>query len=321
MRYLVLCGFLLLLVSGVYVLYVPAVDHTCLIHADLDTLEKKLEEHVWMLAETIGERHFQNPGSLDRSATYIHDRFLQAGLQPRFHEYDEGTYRNVIADINSGSHAGRMILIGAHYDSVWMSPGADDNASGVAVLLELAGLLSGIEPGTTLRFVAFTNEEQPFAGSGTMGSMVYLQQYHPHADDIKAMYSLEMLGFYSDEPGSQVYPPPLKWIYPDTASFIAMVANLPSGRLLQRSLAAFRQQDNFPAQGLVMSEKLVPDIRRSDHAGFWDAGIPAIMITDTAFYRNNRYHTVGDLPHTLEYRSMAKLTSGLACMLDALASE
>ena len=321
MRLLILAGLFLLIVITGYSLLSSGTGQACHIHVDLDTLEKKLQAHVWMLAETIGERHYENPGSLDRSAEYIHDQFRQAGLKPVFHAYDNNRYRNVVATIPGDNDTGQVLLIGAHYDSVWLSPGADDNASGVAVLIEIAQLLSKISADIMLRFVAFTNEEQPFAGSDSMGSKVYLQEYHENPDDIRAMYSLEMLGYYSDEPGSQDYPAPLNWFYPDTADFIAMIANIPSGRLLQQSLSRFRQHSAFPVQGMVMSGKLVPDIRRSDHAGFWDAGVPAIMITDTAFYRNNRYHSVGDLPHTLDYRRMAELTSGLACMLKALAIE
>ena len=152
-----------------------------------------------------------------------------------------------------------------------------------------------------------------------MGSYVYLKQARMDGVKIIAMYSLEMLGFYSDKPGSQQYPFPLNLVYPQTGNFVAMVSNLPSTLLLLQSLTAFRQHSSFPAQGLAMSESLIPDIRRSDHAQFWDAGIPSLMLTDTSFYRNERYHTVGDLARTLDYKKMAQLTPALACMLADMA--
>jgi hypothetical protein len=285
----------------------------------LPIIEQRLREHVWALAEEIGERHHENLGSLDKSADYIESTFLQYGLDTHRQVYGSRDFRNIIADIKGKNRTEEIILVGAHYDTVWLSPGADDNASGVAVMLELAKLLAGHQFVKTIRFVGFTNEEQPFSNTELMGSRVYTRHAFEHRENIKVMYSLEMLGYYSDEKSSQQYPAPLQWLYPDRASFIAFVANTGSGLSLYRSLCAFRKYSLFPVQGLIMPEQLIPDIRRSDHASFWDMGYPAIMVTDTAMYRNRNYHTVGDLPGTLDYKKMAELVSGLAYMLADLA--
>lgn len=304
-----------------FVLFYLTIPHSIYeLKYDLDTsvIEYRLRQHIWKLSEEIGERHYENPGSLQKTADYIEDVLNQSGLKPEEQIYGND-YKNIIAEIPGLVTPNEIILIGAHYDTVWMSPGADDNASGVSVLLELARILSSYRFEKTLRFVAFTNEEQPFADSANMGSIINAQRSRILHENIVAMYSLEMLGYYSDKPGSQHYPSPLDRFYPDRASFIAFVANLSSGMLLARTLFAFRQLSDFPNQGLLAPESLVPDIRRSDHASFWDAGYPAIMVTDTANFRNINYHTVGDVERTLDYEKMAKLTRDLALTFSSLA--
>lgn len=277
-----------------------------------------LKQHVIKLSDEIGERHYENPGSLQKASDYIMGEFKNTPLLTTEQVFDQD-YRNIIAETKGTRFPDKIIVIGAHYDTVWLSPGADDNASGVAVLLELARIMATVKYEKTLRFIAFSNEEQPFSGSDAMGSVFNAQESRKLGENINAMYSLEMVGYYSDKPGSQKYPSHLEWFYPDKASFIAFVANPSSGFLLMRSLIAFRKNSDFPSQALVAPEALVPDIRRSDHASFWDSGYPAIMITDTADYRNINYHTVGDVPGTLNYENMALLTRALARMFAALA--
>lgn len=298
------------------------VNGECMLQVSPAELEKNLRQHVWVLAEDIGERHFQQPGSLDRAADYIQSVFSATGLDIEHQEYGDG-YRNLLVTITEGRpgipQPREMIVVGAHYDTVWLTAGADDNASGVAVLLELARMLNGQPLAKTIQLVAFTNEEYPFAETAMMGSRIYVDRVLSTGRKINAMYSLEMVGYFSDEAGSQRYPFPLNLVYPRTGNFIAFVGNLRSTRLLLQSLSAFRQHSAFPVQGLAMSERLIPDIRRSDHASFQDAGIASLMLTDTAFYRNERYHTVGDLARTLDYKKMAQFTHGLACMLTDIA--
>ena len=316
---LVLCLLLVSILTATYIIdknnIIPINNLAC----DAGCLEIRLSRHIRILSEEIGERHFENPGSLKKTADYIVQEWIAAGLQPVRQSYADNTYHNIIAEIRGSKKPDEIIIAGAHYDTVWLSPGANDNASGVAAMLELSRNLVNRNPERTVRFVAFTNEEQPFAGSDEMGSVVYARLLHQQGEHVIAMYSLEMLGYYSDKPGSQSYPVPLNWFYPDQANFIAFVGNIQSGYLLWRSLNAFRRHSDFPAQGLIMPEKLVPDIRRSDHASFWDAGYPAVMVTDTADFRNIHYHTVGDFMRTLDMKKMAGVVAGLTMMLADLA--
>ena len=316
---LALCILLGAILAVMYVIDKNNIISTNNLICDTGCLEKRLYQHIRILSEEIGERHFENPGSLEKTADYIEQEWIAAGLLPVRQSYADNTYHNIIAENRGSKKPDEIIIVGAHYDTVWLSPGANDNASGVAALLALSRNLANRNPERTVRFVAFTNEEQPFAGTDEMGSMVYARLLHQQGEHVIAMYSLEMLGYYSDKPGSQSYPVPLSWFYPDQANFIALVGNIPSGLLLWQSLNAFRRHSDFPVQSLIMSEKLVPDIRRSDHASFWDAGYKAVMVTDTAEFRNIHYHTVGDVMRTLDLKKMAGVVEGLTMMLAGLA--
>ena len=203
-----------------------------------------------------------------------------------------------------------IVLVGAHYDTVEGSPGADDNASGIAALLELSHLFASVETECTLRFVAFTNEEPPFFFWGRMGSAVYAETAKARGEDIRLMISLEMLGAYSDRPGSQGYPPFLKHFYPDRGNFIAMVSNRASREELRQLVAAFQAHSDFPVESLATFE-FVPGVAWSDHLSFWRQGYPAMMVTDTAFYRNAAYHSAADTPERLNYPAMAQVVEGL----------
>ena len=205
-------------------------------------------------------------------------------------------------------------MIGAHYDTVPGSPGADDNASGVAVLIELARM------GLPARFVAFANEEMPYFQSGEMGSHAWAARAHRAGERIRAMLSLEMLGYYRNVPRSQGYPPPLGWFYPDRANFIAFVGDLGARRLVRHAVGFFRKYAKFPAEG-VAAPAGIPGVTWSDHWSFRSHGYPAIMVTDTAFYRYPHYHLPSDTPEKLDYMRMARVTLGLAAVIKELANE
>lgn len=314
---------LLLALYGMVVVMLPALgDEQAAAPAPLPYGSAgSLARHVRHLAGTIGERHHEQAGSLERAAEYIEQEFRRCRLTTVRETFGNPTAHNLIVEIPGLTLAAEIIVVGAHYDTVWLSPGADDNASGVAAMLEIACLLSGMKPDRTLRFAAFTNEEHPFAETDDMGSRVHVRNLHARGDNIIAMYSLEMVGFYSDVPYSQKYPAPLSWFYPDQASFIAFIGNISSAVLLLKSLRHFREHTDLQVQGLMAPERWLPDIRRSDHASFWDAGIPALMVTDTAFYRNPNYHMIGDQPRTLDYNRMAAMVRGVSGMLEELARD
>lgn len=286
-----------------------------------DDLETHLRRHVDVLSRDIGERHVWRPEALDAAAAYIEETFRGFGYEPTRQCFEaQGVACSNLAAEVPGSDLGRpVLLVGAHYDTVIGSPGADDNASGVAVLLEIAHLLRSSTGRSGVRCVAFANEEAPFFGSQQMGSRRYAQSARARGDRIGMMLSLEMLGFYSTRPHSQRYPPLLRHFYPDRGNFVAFVANLRSSPALLRLWRAFRALSDFPCERLV-SPACVPGVALSDHLSFWQAGYPAVMVTDTAFYRYLHYHLRSDTPDRLDFAALSRVTTGITRALAALAA-
>ncbi len=286
----------------------------------MNALEARLRRHVQALAGEIGERHVWRPRALRAAAGYIRAQFEAAGLAVAAQAYEAHGVRceNLEVTIPGSQRASEIVLAGAHYDTVEGSPGADDNASGVAGLIEIARELRASAPARTLKLVAFVNEEPPFFYFGEMGSKVYARAARARGDDIRLMLSLEMLGCYRDELGSQAYPPLLKWFYPPRGNFIAFVSNLRSRRALAEFTRAFRAHCEFPSERLV-SPGFVPGVSWSDQLSFWRAGYAGVMVTDTAFYRYPHYHRPSDTPERLRYPEMARVVQGLARALAALA--
>jgi len=285
-------------------------------------LAVRLESHVRMLAENIGERNVYHPDALAEASAYIENVWQEQGYRvtPQSYEVEGIPCSNLEVTRAGIKHPEQILLIGAHYDSVRGSPGANDNGSGVAALLEIARLLKGVETECTVRFVAFVNEESPFFFREQMGSMVYAREARKRNDDIRLMISLEMLGSYSERPRSQRYPPLFRFFYPERANFIAFVSNLRSRRALHRFSAAFRRHSQFPAEH-VATFSWIPGVAWSDHLAFWRQGYRALMVTDTAFYRYSHYHAATDLPDELDYISMAAVTEGVAHAVASLARQ
>ncbi len=276
------------------------------------SLSQTLEQDIAILAE--GSR--SNPESLETAAQYIEKRFSDAGLTTKRQTYTIGTesYSNVIAEIPGQEHPEQIILVGAHYDTAYTTPGANDNASGVAATLALAERFGpnqgGTKPARTVRFVAFVNEEPPFFHTDNMGSLVYARQAKADGDKILAMLSLETLGYYSDEPGSQKYPSPLNWLYPDIGNFIAFIGDVGSRKLVRTSIHDWRDKVEFPSEGAALPRG-IPGIGWSDHWSFWQMGYPAVMVTDTATYRDPHYHTDDDLLEYIDGDRMVRVVKGL----------
>jgi Zn-dependent M28 family amino/carboxypeptidase len=276
-------------------------------------LAGRLAGHVEALAGSIGERNVWRPGTLDAAAGYITRAWEEMGHGVQRHAYDARgeTCENLEVVLTGSTQPSRSVIVGAHYDTVPGSPGADDNASGVAALLEIGRALRGLRTERTIRLVAFVNEEAPFFFSGDMGSRVYATAARRRGDDIDLMISLEMLGYYDDTPGSQRYPPLLRHFFPDRGDFIAFVSNLRSRASLRRAVTAFRRHSDFPVEQLA-TFSFVPGVALSDHLSFWRSGYHALMVTDTAWYRNRFYHTPGDTPDRLDYSAFARVTAGLS---------
>jgi len=276
-------------------------------------VRERLEASVRRLAETIGPRSYRDEANLVAAADFVTRSFEAAGYTVTFQPYEvKGwTYRNIIAELRGTEEPDRILIVGAHYDTVEGTPGADDNASGVAVLLELARLHAETRFRKTVRFVAFTLEEPPFFRSRQMGSRVYARSLKARGEQIEGMLCLEMVGYYSQAKGSQSFPFFwLRWRYPTTGNFITVVSNSASGPLQTHVRDALKTHAVLPVETYT-GPWWIPGVDFSDHSSFWKEGYPAVMLTDTAFYRNPHYHRGTDRAETLDYRSMAELTRGL----------
>ncbi|PKL50255.1 MAG: aminopeptidase [Planctomycetes bacterium HGW-Planctomycetes-1] len=281
-----------------------------------------LVRDVNKLAGEIGERNIWNYKRYLAAADFIEDCLVRAGYKVRRQEYEveKKTCYNIEAERLGTKYPEQIIVIGAHYDSVYGTVGANDNASGAAAVLALARYFAGVENVRTLRFVLFVNEEPPFYHTDKMGSMVYAKRCRTNGDNIIAMLSLETIGYYSDEPGSQKYPFPFNLAYPSTGNFIGFVSNLGDSRkLLHTVIGSFRKNCQFPSEGGAIPE-IVAGINWSDHWSFWQYDYPAIMVTDTAPFRYKYYHSPYDTPDKIDYDRTARAVSGLQSVIAELDS-
>jgi|SRR5215468_11839378 len=282
------------------------------------TLREELRASVQKLAGEIGERNMWHYPQLNAAADFIENSFSRAGFQPRRDSYDLRGHacHNIEAEIRSNRP--EIIVIGAHYDSVVGSPGANDNGSGVAATLALARRFAGRKTEHTLRFVAFVNEEPPYFLSGEMGSLVYAGRCKARGDKISAMISLETIGYFSDAPNSQNYPSPvIGAFYPKVGNFIGFVSNVHSRALLRRGIALFREHAKIPSEGAALPS-FVPGVSWSDQWSFWKHGYPGIMVTDTAPFRYPYYHSANDTPDKLDYDRFALAVSGMEKVIEGL---
>ena len=283
-------------------------------------LRDELVAHVQKLAGEIGERNEWHYAQLNASVDYIEESLSTAGYQPKRDSYDlrGRAYHNIEAEIRGAHRA--IVLIGAHYDSVLGSPGANDNGSGVAAMLALARRFANKPSLYTMRFVAFVNEEPPYFQSSAMGSFVYASRCKARGDQIRAMLSLETIGYFSNLANSQSYPlPGLGRFYPKTGNFIGFVGNVRSRALLRRAIAQFRQHAKISSQGAALPAA-IPGVAWSDQWSFWKQGYPGIMITDTALFRYPDYHAATDTLDKLDYDSMTRAVEGLQKVIEDLAN-
>jgi Zn-dependent M28 family amino/carboxypeptidase len=277
----------------------------------------RLRGHVHELAGTIGERSLWRPEALARAAAYVGRRLAAHGtVEEQAFEVDGRRVANV--ELTLPGRGTGSVVVGAHYDTVLGSPGANDNGSGVAALLELAGALAAAPRARTLRLVAFVNEEPPFFQTEAMGSLRYARRCRERGEGVEAMLSLESIGCYRDAPGSQSYPAGLGLLYPDRGDFVAFVSNLGSARLLRRAVRAFRGAVDLPCQAAALPAA-IPGVGWSDQWAFWEHGYPALMVTDTAPFRDPWYHTAGDTEEKLDYERLGRVVEGLAAAISELA--
>ena len=269
-------------------------------------LAARLEAHVVHLAG-LGEKSTRRRGQLAAAVEYIATELAAAGLEIERQTYsaDGVPSTNLDASFPGFTRTSPHLLIGAHYDSAHGTPGADDNCSAVALLIELAHHFGRHSPAAALRFAAFANEEPPHFHSGTMGSMVFARQCRSRGDALRAMICLESLGVFSDDPDTQALPPGVEHLIPkgfraDVGNFVAIIDDGRDPALFADFCAGFSTPAAIPALPATL-----PHLGVSDHWSFWQCDYPAIMLTDTAMFRNEHYHAASDTPEKLDYQRMA----------------
>jgi Zn-dependent M28 family amino/carboxypeptidase len=317
---LVLLTFVLLLVAGCCWLTQPLFSRpNPTSQRTIDPI--RLEAHVRRLSIQLTPRDESHIENLDQAAIYIKGEFEQTGaiVSEQPYRVSGKSYRNVIAQF--GPETAERVVVGAHYDTAGPLPGADDNASGVAGLIELAHLLGKAQLPMRVDLVAFTLEEPPYFRTTSMGSSVHAQSLLKRGVRVRAMISLEMIGYFSDAANSQRFPATiLRALYPATGNFIAVVGRLGEGLLVRRVKRAMLDASPLPVYS-INAPRFLPGVDFSDQLNYWQAGYNALMITDTAFYRNRNYHTASDTADTLDYKRMAMVVEGLYAAVLILAKD
>ncbi len=287
---------------------------------DVQKTVERLKEHLQHLTVTIGERSVRLPENIEKTAAYIESfyRDLEIPVQREPYNYHDFAVANIVAKLDLSDNPTKHYLLGAHYDSVWGTVGADDNASAIAVQLETARelrpKLGGKEPDVGVKFVSFPLEEPPAFNTRYMGSKIYANKARRENERIEGMLCLEMVGYTCHQKGCQSYPFPLMFMdYPKEGNFIGIVGNLKSIDLTSSLYKAFQKNQDLPVVKLTVpfGGWMLPSVRLSDHASFWDQGYKAVMITDSAFYRNPHYHQPSDTMEKLDYKFMAELVESL----------
>lgn len=275
----------------------------------------RLEKLVRKLSTDFADRTFDNEARLEGAAAYLESQLAGLGLKVESQRFTaEGRpYRNLVVKL--GPDTPEVMVVGAHYDVAGEQPGADDNASGVAGLLELARLLKGQSFRQRVDLVVYTNEEPPFFRTPHMGSAVHARSLVQSGKRASLMLSLECIGYFSDAPGSQEHPVRLlNAIYPTTGNFISLVGFYQDGDVARQVKAAMKSASDLPVYS-INAPGFVVGIDFSDHLNYWNEGFVGMMVTDTAFYRNKAYHTPEDTADRLDYGRMAKVVDGVRAVV------
>ena len=292
----------------------PAAD------TQLESLSEELHRDVEHLAVDIGERNVEKrPEALAKASAYITSEFRAAGYTVSRLIFMVGDVKceNIEVEVKGEVRPNEIVVVGAHYDTAHGAPGANDNTSGVAGVLALARQFAHQKPARTVRFVAFVNEEPPYFQTDKMGSRVYAQRCRQRGEKIVAMLAIEMIGYYSDVPGSQKYPPIFSMFYPSQGNFIGFVGNIDSGDLVRRAVGAFRANEQFPSEGAALPASM-RGVGWSDQWSFWQEGYPAIMVTDTAIFRYPYYHQRADTIDKIDFDRAARVVRGLTKVLEEI---
>ena len=282
--------------------------------------EQALYGHVHALSVVIGSRSIWEYQKLREAERYIRAFLEREGIPFSLQGYDhEGNrYNNIVVTLDGESRRDESVVIGSHYDTVYGTPGADDNASAVAVLLELCRTLKDYRPDRTLKMIFFVLEEPPAFRTPAMGSHVYAMLARDRGENIVGMISLEMVGYFNEAEDTQAFPVPgLQWLFPDRGNFIGVVGNVHSRELTLAVAESLKAGSAIPVEHFV-ALPFIPGIGSSDHGSFWEMGFQAVMVTDTAFYRNPNYHSPGDTIDTLRFDKMSGLVRGMVHVVEFL---
>ena len=286
----------------------------------LRILRRKLYRHVHVLSDEIGSRNLSHYECLNKAAQYISDEMKSVDGNFSTQDYicDKKEVANLLFEKTGNTYPDEILIIGAHYDTIQESPGADDNATGIAALLELIHLVHDYPNSRTLRFVAFTLEEPPYFGSEMMGSRFYAKHCFEKQENIVGMIAFEMLGYFSEKTKSQKYPiSSMTQKFPNTGDFLAVLGNNQSEQL-SKKITLFMRETSLLEIGSFIPYSYIPGNDLSDHSSFWIYNYPAVMITDTAFYRNPHYHEITDTIDKLNFRYFAKAVFSMVHMLKKL---
>ena len=275
-------------------------------------VRRRVEGHVRAIAQ---EPHQLDDPAYARVASYVERQLQDVGYTVERQAVPFAD--NLVAELAGGPG---IVVLGAHYDSCRPAPGADDNASGVAAILEVARLLAGQRHDRTVRFIAWANEEPPGFQTRTMGSLYSARASRERREDLVAVLALDSVGYYDDRPGTQIWPLGFGLVFSDRANFINVVSNTTSASQVVRVARALRRHSSVPIAYAAVPAA-IPGIAWSDHWSYWQAGYDAVMITDMPPFRNPNYHTARDVPDTVDYERLARFTQGLAATVVDLADE
>jgi hypothetical protein len=306
-----LCAIVLVTAYGWYGLSQPLWSPVPVAQGTQVTQAATLERHVRVLSTDFADRSFDNPVRLSDAANYVQTQLEALGLQVERQAFtaEGGSYRNLV--VRMGPDTAEVVVIGAHYDVAGAQPGADDNASGVAGLIELARLLQTAKLTRRVELVAYTNEEPPFFRTPHMGSAVHARALKASGKQARLMLSLECIGYFSDAPGSQAHPVRLlNAVYPTVGNFIALVGYYEDGAVARRVKTAMMTATDLPVHS-INAPGFVVGIDFSDHLNYANEGFVGMMVTDTAFYRNKAYHTPQDTADRLDYARMGKVVDAV----------
>lgn len=286
-----------------------------------EALRDTLSHHVHVLAGEIGERNLvRRPDALAAAAEHVSQALSEAAgpVRPQSFDVMGAQARNLSITIEGSDPSAAVVVVGGHYDSAPGTPGANDNATGAAAVIVLAERLRDAAPRRTVHLVAFVNEEPPWFTTEHMGSLRYARALAEDGVDVHVMLSLETMGYYSTAKGSQQYPAPFSWFYPNTGDFIGFVGNVRSRKVTRQAVRAFRDAAAFPSQGAAVPGG-IDGVGWSDHWAFWQQGWRAVMVTDTAPFRYPHYHEASDTPDKVDYERLARVVDGLEAVVLRLA--